>query len=235
MLVMVDGIDGSGKQTIVQAMACELQRRGQSVFNIGEWSKARGCLPEPSEFAAAHVIIGVEPSYAWTGAAIRQEMIRADRAYHPRDIAAAFAQDRLVLYRRCYLPALAAGKTIIAERGLSSSLVYQPAMDPTISIEELLSLTGNALAMDHAPNHLIIAILEPKTALARLAQRNEKKDESIFEREPFLRQLDERYRSAWFRELFMNRGTIIHEINTAGSFEEVEKTTLSVLSQIFDL
>ena len=59
MLIMVDGIDGSGKRTIVEAMQQHLESLGRVSFDIGEWSKAHHTLPEPKDMAGANLLIGV--------------------------------------------------------------------------------------------------------------------------------------------------------------------------------
>ena len=218
---MVDGIDGSGKRTIVEAMRETMESKGKKCFDVGEWCKLHHELPTAEQMREASVIIGVEPTYAWTGAAIRYEMVREGREYHPRDIANAFALDRLVLYKRCYLPALERGATVLAERGVSSSIIYQPAADASITLEEILSLTGNAMAMRHAPDHLIVASLDPIIAMDRLTRRANKQDEHIYEKEAFLRLLNERYTSDWFRELFTSHGTKLHFLNSNKTINDV--------------
>lgn len=229
---MVDGIDGSGKRTIVEAMLAHLVSQGRTSFDIGEWSKEHHRLPEPAEMAHADVIIGVEPSYAWTGAAIRYEMVRNNKSYTSRQIAEAFSVDRLTIYERCYLPLLARGATIIAERGVSSSIAYQPAADPTLPLEEVLAMSGNAFALKHRPDHLIIATLDPAIALTRLAKRSGKQDDASFEKEPFLRLLAERYQSSWFRELFTSVGTHLHTIDTSGTIDDAHTKTITLLQSL---
>ena len=232
MFVMVDGIDGSGKRTIVEAMRDELLSKGSTCFDLGQWCTEHHELPTPQDMQEANVLIGVEPTYTWIGAAIRNEMVRNGREYTTRDIANAFSLDRLVLYKRCYLPALERGMTILAERGVSSSIVYQPAADPSIHLQDLLALSGNALTLQHAPDHLIIASLDPATAMERLAQRSNKHDEHIYEKEAFLRTLHERYHSDWFKKLFTDRGTQVHFLDTSGTIEEVRTAAAALLMQL---
>lgn len=226
---MVDGIDGSGKRTIVEAMVAHEAEQGKQVFDIGEWSKIHQALPSVEDMSGAEVIVGVEPSYAWTGATIRYEMVKNGHGYTSRQIAEAFSIDRLTLYRRCYLPLLERGATIIAERGVSSSIVYQPAADPTLLLEEVLAMSGNAFALENAPTHLVIASLDPATAMQRLAKRTSKQDDAIFEHESFLRVLNQRYQSDWFKKLFTDRGTQIHYLSTAQSVDQVRASVVSLL------
>lgn len=229
MFVMIDGIDGSGKRTIVEAMVNHLAHQGKQVFEIGEWSKVHHALPSIDDMKQAEVIVGVEPSYAWIGSAIREEMVKNGRGYSSAEIASAFSLDRLTLYRRCYIPLLERGATIIAERGVSSSIVYQPAADPSILVEEILALNGNALAMKHAPTHLVIASVDPQIAMQRLAGRSEKNDDAVFEKESFLRVLDERYKSDWFKKLFTDQGSHLHYLDAAQSINDVRSSAINLL------
>ncbi len=231
---MVDGIDGSGKRTIVEAMIGHLTEQGKRVFDIGEWSKVHHALPSAEDMTDAEVIVGVEPSYAWIGSAIREEMVRNGRGYTSHQIAEAFSLDRLTIYRRCYLPLLERGATIIAERGVSSSIVYQPAADPSVSLEEVLGLVGNAFAMEHAPDHLVIATLDAKIATERLAKRSNKQDDHVFEKESFLRVLDERYHSAWLQKLFTDRGTQIHFLETHKSIDDLRLEAKKLCSSLLE-
>lgn len=232
MFIMVEGIDGSGKGTIVRLMAEHLATVGKSIFNLSEWAKTNGRLPKLDEIGAAEVVVGGEPTHAWIGAAIRQEMIRNGHGYATADIATAFSLDRLTLYHRSYLPALDAGKWIIAERGVASSLVYQPAADASVTLEYELALSGNAFTLEHAPDHLVIAKIDPNTAVERLAKRDGKQDDHIYERADFLKQISGRYESDWLRELFESRGTKIHFIDTNGSLEETQQQTISLLESL---
>jgi thymidylate kinase len=64
----------------------------------------------------------------------------------------AFALDRQILYNKFILPALKAGKTIIQERGVVSSLVYQPIQMENLTLRDLLNIDGNNIAIRNAPN-----------------------------------------------------------------------------------
>ena len=227
---MVDGIDGSGKRTIVEAMVEHFAEQGKRIFDIGEWSKIHHVLPTIDDMKDAEVVIGVEPSYVWTGAAIRYELIRNGQGHAMREITQAFAIDRQILYRRCYLPILERGGILITERGVSTSIVYNPAMDETVTLADVLVLEGNELAMQHAPDHLVIASLHPSIAMERLGARASKKDDAIFEKEAFLHTTHERYHSDWFKKLFEDRGTKVHHLDTSPSMTDVKRAAKNLIS-----
>ena len=70
-------------------------------------------------------------------------------------IAQAYSLDRLILYKKIILPALADEKCVIQDRGVSTSLCYQ-TLSGQLKLDYLSSLPGNAVALASAPNHLII-------------------------------------------------------------------------------
>ncbi len=211
--VIVDGIDGSGKSTVVTAIREALAAEGKRVLDVPATWKGRGDYPTPEEIAAADVVVTAEPSTVWVGAAIRGELIRAGAAYGDRSIAQAFALDREIHYRRVVIPAREAGKVILQDRGVSSSLAYQ-SLRTGLTIEELSALPGNALALAHSPDALVFATLSVETALARLEARSEKKDHSRYEKRADLEGLAERYAAPWFRTLFTDRGTTVLGLST---------------------
>lgn len=221
LFVIIDGIDGSGKNTIARAMLDELAESGKQVFDLVAWSRDHGRLPTVEECSDADVFFTTEPSHVWIGSAIRQELIREGTSYSHRTIAEAFALDRLMLYRRLIIPLRARGKIIIQERGVPSSIVYQADQEGGYSLRELIALPGNALALEHAPDHLVIADCEPASAIARLAARAEKQDQAIFEKLSILEQFHARYHASWFQELWSSRNTPLHYLPATRPIDEV--------------
>lgn len=225
MFIIVDGIDGSGKGTIVDAMAAAVRRKGRRVFDLRAYWKLKRTFPRLDELARFDAIISAEPTYAWVGAAIREELVRS-KAYDPSTLVDAYALDREILYRRLIIPLRRAGKLIIQERGVPSTLAYQTVQGA--SVRSILNRTGNRLAMTHSPDYLILATLDVETALRRLAARTDKRDGAIFERRTFLKKLAARYASKSYRRLFRSR---IVELNTAGSVSETRQKAASFISK----
>jgi dTMP kinase len=229
MFLMIDGIDGSGKGTIVSCLREALQEAGKNVADLPAIMK-QGRFPEEKDWRDADVVVTTEPTYAGVGAVLRTELLR-DASYDPGTVAAAFSVDREMHYRRVIIPACAAKKCIISERGISSSLAYQ--VTAGLPEADVLAFAGNALAMEHAPDFLVLADIDPETAIARLAARAGKQDDSYFERAPFLRTLAARYRDPAYRTLFEARGTTLIDLSTAGTIEETrercKKTLLSLI------
>ena len=106
--IMFEGIDGSGKRTLANAFANELASRGLGVFNLVHWCTKEKRLPL-SEEVAEDILMTTEPTWAWIGIAIRQELIRKGQEHDAFSIAHGYALDRMILYKRLVVPALEAG------------------------------------------------------------------------------------------------------------------------------
>lgn len=226
MFLIVDGIDGSGKGTIVDTMAAALKRRGRRVFDLRAFWKSKHTFPTADELKRFDVIISAEPTYAWVGAAIRNELVRSVQ-YDPSTLVDAYALDREILYRRLIIPLRRAGKLIIQERGVPSTLAYQVTQGA--SVRSILNRTGNRLALTHSPDYLILATLDVETALKRLAARTAKRDGAIFERRAFLTKLARRYASPAYRRLFRSH---IIELPTAGTVSTTQRAATSLITKL---
>lgn len=227
--IMVDGITGSGKSTVLQAVhdwAVSCQHR---VFRLHDWNGAEP--PRFEDLPDADVYFTYEPTRTWVGAAIRYELSQTDHPYGGEELAHAFSLDRQIMYRRFIIPALTAGKTIIQDRGVSSSIVYQPVMPNSVPLETILSLPGNRLALEHAPDALILTRLSAEEAAQRIAGRTDE-SKGVFADIDFLRLQEERFASDWFRHLFEQRGATLYELDTWGPMEESHKRATDLINQL---
>jgi thymidylate kinase len=214
ILVIVDGIDGSGKGTIVRALAQWAEAKNLKVLDLKDYWKTKHTFPEPEEIKKFDCIVSAEPTFSMVGQAIREEIIRDNRRHYSAfTTAEAFALDREILYRRIIIPALEQGKYIFQERGITTSLIYQPVQKEPLSLQKILNLSGNKLAIKYRPDLLIITQVEPETALKRLAERD-KKDDTIFEKLPFLKKLNVRFSAPWFCKIFKKHGTKVVYLKT---------------------
>lgn len=228
-LIVFDGIDGSGKTTVIKAAVNFLKRR-RKVFDLVAWSKKNHALPEAAILKPYEVILSAEPTHTWVGAAIRNEIIRAGGKYTGKDAATAFALDRKILYTRCVVPALSMGKLVLQDRSVSSSIAYQPIQKSPAPLEFILSLTGNKLALKYPPNTIIIASCPPEIALARLHGRKNKKDNVIFEQLVFMKKLSARFHAAWYKKFWKARGTRVVYLDTSQPKNEVSRQAITAIS-----
>jgi dTMP kinase len=231
-LIIVDGLDGSGKSTVIQILTDYLKVRGKNVFELKEYWKHYHGLPQPEELYDYDFIISAEPTYSLVGGAIRDEFIRqSKRKYSAFTTATAYALDRLILYKRIIIPLLEKGKTIIQDRGVTTSIVYQPIQAEPLQLSKVLSLEGNKLAMQHRPDLLIIADIAPELCIERLDKRVDKKDNVIFENLKFQKKAYERFKSKWFAQLFTRRGSKVVYLDASKTKEEIMSDAIKLYEE----
>ncbi len=228
---MLDGIDGSGKSTIIYGLAEHFQKKGFKVFDLKNYWQKNKTYPEFFEISGYDIILSAEPTSAWIGEAIRKELISNEQAglYSAKLISEAFSLDRAVLYRRIIIPALQAGKIVLQDRGVTTSIIYQPAQQGGVKLNEVLRLEGNALALKWAPDILMLADIAPRAAMARLARRTAKKDNVIFEKLPFQNKVYKRFRSGWFKKLMSRFGAKIYYVDASKPPKEMIGEAIKVL------
>ena len=226
---MVDGLDGSGKGVIVNALKKWAEQKQLKTLDLRAYCKEKNRFPEPEEINDFDVIVSCEMSYCWVGCALREEIVRKNnRRYSITSTAHAFSLDREILYKMVIIPALKQGKYIFQERGVISSIDYQPVQG-NMSLTEIMRLPGNKLALQNSPNLLIIAQVAPETVMQRLSQR-QKHDKAIFEEINFQRKVEQRYNSQWLKNLFENNGSkvIYLDTNFPKTVEETEKEAIKI-------
>ena len=220
-LVVVDGIDGCGKSSLIQGLISSLEKQGKKVFSVSQHCKAHDSLPESSELMGYDIVVVAEPTRVWVGKAIREEITKSQmRKYSAIETATAFSLDRAVLYRRVIIPLLERGKVVISDRSVTTSVIYQPIQAEKIKLSQVMGLYGNRLALKYRPDLLIIATVDPHTAITRLKKRLEKDDNSIFDNAAFLEKAQARFTSGWFREFFEKKGSKVAYVDMNRTIEE---------------
>lgn len=227
---MIDGIDGSGKGTLVGALASWAKRRKMKVLDVVAFEKNHHRLPEEKDLRGYDVLVSAEPTHSLIGRAIREELTQDNgRNYAPRAIAEAFSLDRYILLQRVIVPALQRGMHVFQERSASTSFVYQPLLSSTTPLSFVKKLDGNALALQHRPDLLCILKIDVDETLRRLGKRT-KKDKSMFERKAFLQKAQRRFVAPWFQQLYRRRGARVAVIPTDGTVRE----SISRMMQVWE-
>jgi len=226
-LVLIEGIDGSGKGVVTDTFRELAEKEGLTTFDLRSHLKSGKDIPEFKDISNYDIILSSEPTYGWVGKAIREELIKDNgRNYSALAVAQAYSLDRKILYKRLLIQALEAGKIVLQERGVVSSLAYQPLQaqlqGENLFLETVLKLPGNKIAIeDYPPSIVIITRVNPETAIQRLENR-EKKDVCIFERLEFQKKLQERYESTWLRCLLEKQGSKVIYFDTNETIESTK-------------
>ena len=229
---MLDGIDGSGKSTILNAWKEFISAEGNAIFDLKNYWREKGEYPDIKELRSYEFIFSCEPTYTGVGKVIREELVREGTSYPPLAVAEAFSLDRLVLYNKIIIPLLKEGKCVVQDRGVSSSLAYQSLQDDDLTFLRLLELPGNQLAMEYRPDYLVLLDLSAEEAINRLSGRNNKKDDVIFERLDFLTKLEKQYQSEEYKNLFIDRGTNIKQLPTNVNIDIMKEQAVILLRRI---
>lgn len=232
--IVVDGIDGSGKSSMIHTWTEFLTQQGKNIFYLKEYWKTHSGHPTAEELSSYDVIVSAEPTYVWTGAALRQEMIQENSTYSARAMAEGYALDRLVLYKRLIVPLLEQGKIIIQDRSVSTSLCYQSIQDNPLTLEEVAALEGNTFALEHAPDYLVIVDVPASIAIDRIRGREDKRDNAVFEKQSFLEKARQTFLNDDFQSYFSSRGTEIHVLNSALPLD-IMKSHATTLLQSFNI
>ncbi len=149
-LITIEGIDGAGKTTLAAALAAALGERGRDVE----------LLREPGGVALAEAIRALVKDAA---------LQISDRAE-----ALLYAASRAQLVAELLEPTLAAGRWVLLDRYLDSSLAYQGA-GRELGIEAVLAINEFATAGLHADRTLLLTI-DPAAGRARRGGRGEHPD-----------------------------------------------------------
>lgn len=209
--IHIEGPDGSGKSSIVEAVHHWLRRRHYKVFNLRTHLK-RHPYPKLHEIKKYDVIVAEEPTQSMFGRAITKEIIKGGILYNPLTIAHAFAIDREMLYKRAIIPCLNSKKIIVQERGFLSTLVYQ-SLQGGLGMAQLLELPGNKLALQYPPSFVMVVTAKPSVLLRRLHKR-ERHERSLFETRHFVEKINKRYENPKIRKLLKKLKIEVETIDT---------------------
>jgi dTMP kinase len=197
--IILEGIDGAGTTTQTERLAAALRAEGYAVVTTRE------------------------PSDGPVGTLIRQALtgrlvLPGDAGpLAPETLALLFAADRTDHLKAKVLPALEAGKLVLSDRYVLSSLAYQGQALPMAWVD-----TVNAYAVD--PDLTLFVGVKPEVAARRRAARGAPAE--LFEADEAQRRIAKQYLAAIRRRA--KRERIVHldgeqsvEAVTAAALEEI--------------
>jgi dTMP kinase len=149
-LITIEGVDGTGKSTLTEALAAALRARGTDVLVLRE------------------------PGGVVTSERIRELVKDPTLSVADRTEALLYAAARAQLIEERLSPALSAGQTVILDRFVDSSLAYQGG-GRQLGVAEVAALNHFATG-GLTPDLTLLLALDPQTAAARARQRGETPD-----------------------------------------------------------
>jgi len=155
-LITIEGIDGAGKTTLAEALAERLSQRGVEVVG----------LREPGGVQAAE--------------RMREVVKDPDLELGARAEALLYAAARAQLVEEAIRPLLAAGRWVLLDRFVDSSLAYQGA-GRELGVDAVRELNHFATG-GLTPDRTLVLVLPPAAGRARASRRDVPPDR--LEREP---------------------------------------------------
>ncbi|MFT4249762.1 MAG: dTMP kinase [Candidatus Woesearchaeota archaeon] len=228
MHIILEGLDGTGKTTLLNALSEELEAK--KVFDVVEFEKIHDRKPLAVDvnrgvaLQEADVVLVAEPTHSGIGRVIRSELIGiTSREYSQETLAQAYALDREILLKTIVLPALKRGQTVVQSRSWISSIIYQKALNKELSVSELRAIPGNILAEQYLPTAVIYTrVATPKQILKRMKGRNYDKHENL----EVQTKVFAAYESEWFRMYLETIGLKWIEVDVSGEVHEGVKNFL---------
>src|SRR3989338_740119 len=222
--VMLDGLDGVGKGVALGALVDYEKQQGKDVYDLNDYWETHKDHPEYEQLKKHDVIVSHEPTYACLGLMIRNEIIAENnRQYTARDTALAYSLDRLCLYKRLLITCFENAKTVLQSRGVISSLAYQQLQakeeGSELSLEDIMNFSGNKLALEYAPDLLIIPTIKNVDEVMKRLENRGKDDNAIFEKLDFQLKLKPIYEGKELREIFESRGSRVEYLDAGVSIE----------------
>jgi dTMP kinase len=172
VFVTFEGLDGSGKTTQAERLAEALRGEGRDVVSTRE----PGGTPLGEQ--VRELLLSGRDMSAWAEAAL-------------------FAAARAELVERVIAPALEAGKAVVCDRYIDSSLAYQ-GIARELGVERVLELNLPAMR-GLLPDRTFLVLVDPATAAARAPSS----DRIEREGDDFHRTVDRAYRE--LATMFPNR------------------------------
>lgn len=222
-LFVFEGINGSGKTTVIAAVAKRLRERDGEDSVVTLFNPTQGPVGmELRRFLSLRKEKGF-PSF-FTQA--------AETVNFAHQMAVLFAADR-IMQQEELVQARAAGKTVLLDRYALSTLVYQCAMIGDIHYQSRLArCIGEMHDGLVAPDTTIVFDLPPEAARARLSSRGERLDDRLMASiEPAARAM---YRD--IREVSVRRGDLVplgevRVLNADRPIEDVIEEAVALVSE----
>lgn len=203
LFITLEGPDGSGKTTVASLLCKKLEEMGYSIVHTRE--------PGGNDIAEQIRAVILNPKNTAMDARTEALLYAASRRQH--------LVEKVV-------PAIEAGKIVICERFLDSSLAYQ-GYGRGLGADAIYSI--NAFAIEnHMPDLTVYLDIDEEAGLARLKDRKDK-DRLDVESVAFHHRVNEGY-----REIVKKFPERIKTVDASKPLEEVVNDTLDIILKLIN-
>ncbi len=197
--ITFEGSDGSGKTTAINNTVAYLKEQG---FDV---------------------LVTREPGGSFVAEQIRDLLLDKNNNIPPRAEALLYSAARAQHLTDTVIPALTAGKIVICDRYIDSSLAYQ-GFARGLGFDEILRI--NEFAMDgHMPNLTLFFDVPPTIAMERVKNRTEEMNRLDLEKLSFHERVYNGY--VELTKIFKDR---IRVVDATQSIESVSNQTIEVIT-----
>jgi dTMP kinase len=200
-LITIEGLDGAGKTTLATALQRELANRGVDVR----------LLREPGGVVAAE--------------RVRQLVKDPELRIGARAEALLYAAARAQLVEEAIEPLLEAGKWVLLDRFVDSSLAYQ-GEGRQLGLSAIRAINEFA-TRGLRPDRTLLLIVDPEVGRSRAHSRSEPVDRLESERAEFFERI-----AAGYAELLREEPERIRELDARADPEQVVEAALRELSDL---
>ncbi|WKX02607.1 dTMP kinase [Candidatus Mycoplasma mahonii] len=205
MFITFEGVDGSGKTTVIEKLKKYLNSKNFEYVFTRE--------PGSTESKEAEQI--------------RNIILNPDNALTPMTEAILFTADRRLHLETLIWPALAQNKTVLCDRYVDSSLAYQGG-GKDLGVENILQLNRTVID-DTMPDLTIFFDLKPEEAAKRVEERSIK-DRMELESDLFRQKVYDGYKKVI--KMFPNRFKVV---DASKSREEVFNDVKKIIDKTLNL
>lgn len=229
-IAVYDGIDGSGKEIVENAIKAEAEKNNQNIFFLEEFEHEHKRFPTAQEILKEEpdIVVSVEATFANYGKKLREEVLKKNSGYDIDQQIKLFAKDRHELFSKVLLPVLKEGIPIFQYRGYTSAIYQatlraqeytksqQPAMKTIIEqFLFILEQDGNKWCVEHTPiNYMFLLVPDSVEQAMQRIEQKEQIQNSVFQDLDFQSLILKVYKSPEYQHALENMGTEFHMVNT---------------------
>lgn len=203
-LYVIEGIDGAGKSAQVAAVHAALKGRGMSIVQVAE------------------------PGRTPMGMHLREILLANDVRQTGEEMLLTFTLQREYLLRTVIKPTIESGTSVISDRSILSTLVYQSVQG--VRTDRILEVSREVVeALQWIPKQVFILDVDPLIAMQRMANEDARRTINHFDVEALDKHQMRRNRYLEAYKM-LNWEGFTHVMDASSAIEDVTEDILSLIA-----